>query len=592
MNLSKFREHAWWFLLAAVAIGFLPLLIPFFRGQWARSEYQAFPLLLAAIGFFFITRWDTARLIERHHWGWQTLGWLTTLVALGLLGLAMFFFSPWLAIVSFVFFSFSVTISIWQHWDVRGIFLIWMLTWLLVPPPLDRDKMFVAKLQLFSSDLTSRILDGLTINHVLEGNIFKLATSPPKSLFVDEACSGIVSLVSIITCIAIYAVWQRRSFFHLFLLLGFGFVWTILMNSIRLSLIAWFWDRFQVDLSSGQPHLLLGMGVFLLSAGIVFLVDQLLTELLAPIETDWRERDRSSDQSGLVLMKIWNALIANRPSEEQESDSIPAANQTQQQHQQQQQLRRNRVLATGSPVGWPVLLILSMAGLAQISVVAPSEAKLQSAIRSAMARAVAIDRDFDPVGELELTKINFQTDERDKFDAWGEYSRSFYYQDNDQTTYWVSIDFPFGPHWHDLRDCYKGAGWKIEEETWFKMEIELDSTSAPRLGTSWLESGWEADQFLTTKPNVAETQLVVHSAFYADGKIFNRPRAGSLFYDFVTHVAKGRDRQEQADYFQIQVVVSHNKMVTPEQEKKARDLITIVSQRFRESVAEFDRARE
>jgi exosortase len=577
MKLDKVQKN-WLLVLGAVLLGFAPLLIPFFRGQWSRSEYQAFPLLIAAIGFFFWYRWSAARPVNRGHWSWFVLGWAATASAIVNLALAMFFYSPWLAIVAFVFFAFSFALNVWQRWDVRGIFMIWLLTCLLVPPPLDRDRMFVAKLQLFSSEMTSRILDGIGILHVLRGNIFDL---PKKQLGVDEACSGIVSLVSILTCIAIYVVWKQRSWFHFAILVIFGMAWTIFMNTIRLATIAIAWSWYEVDLSEGQPHMLLGLIIFLVSAGVVFCVDRLLAELLAPIDTEWRERDASSDKTGLTLMKFWNAFISSPRETENLVDEEVAEHRG---NEQEFQEKRRQFLTFTSPTGWPVLGLLAVLGLAQMFLVAPSEAKLQAAIKAAKDRAIALKEEFDPLRDQGLKMIKFQTDERKKFDAWGEFSRSYEYEDADGNRYWVSVDFPFGPHWHDLRDCYKGAGWRITEEKFFVMDVQLDASASPRMGTGSLTDGWEADEFLTVRENEPETSLILHSAFYADGKIFNRPRGGSLYYDFITHVAKGRDRQEQADYFQVQVVARSKQRVNEVQAATARKLIGLVSEKFRQAL--------
>ncbi len=597
-------SHKTWLIVgAAIALGFVPLLIPFFKGQWARSEYQAFPLMIGAIGFFLWSRWQVAPTTDRKHWTLSVIAWLATLSAFVNLGLAMFFYSPWLAMIAFVFFALAFAINVWQRWAVAGIFMIWILVCLLVPPPLDRDRMFVAKLRLFSSSLTSKILDGIGVLHVLNGNVFDLpktqsTVSPPiegeseatdtgiKSLFVDEACSGVVSLVSIMTCIAIYVVWQQRSLFHFVLLLAFGSLWVIFMNTIRLASIAVAWYWWEFDLSEGNPHMLLGMVMFAISAAVVYCVDQWLNEFLAPIDISWRERDDTTRKTGLTLMKVWNAFFAAQregvETDESKGRSLQPAKLT-------GDAQMKSLLAPTSSVGWPVLAILALAGAAQITLVAPSEASLQAAIKAAKERAIVLTKEFDPLkdsNERPLELIKFDVSERDKFDAWGEFSRAFEYQSEEGQTYQVSLDFPFGPHWHDLRDCYRGIGGQITEEKFFVMDVKLDEAAAPRLGTGRLTDGWEADEFLSVNRHTGRTHFVVHCAFYADGKIFNRPRGGSLFYDFVTHVAKGRDRQEQADYFQVQVVVYSPEGVTPEVQEEVRKLIGFAAERFRSQIAE------
>ncbi|HMO12776.1 MAG TPA: exosortase U [Pirellulaceae bacterium] len=585
-------KNPWYYVLAAVIMGFAPLLIPFFRGQWTRTEYQAFPLLIAAIGFFLVIRWHNATPVDRGSKLVTLLAWFATLSAFVNLGLAMFFYSPWLAMIAFVFFAAAFALTLRQHWQVPGLLGIWLLTCLLVPPPLDRDRMFVTKLQLFSSSFTSNILDGVGIKHLLRGNIFQL---PDRDLFVDQACSGIVSLVSIITCIGVYCVFQRRSLFHWLILIAFGIVWTVFMNSMRLAVIAMSWSWYHIDLVVGLPHFGLALIMFALSAVVVFVFDRFLEELLSPIDIEWRENDPTSKKTGVLLIKCWNWFIASRRTKE-------AGNEVEELHgndrggddlfefvpESHHAARRNSFLGVASPVGWPVLGLLALAGMAQILFVAPSEAKLQAAIRSAVARAIQLDREFDPARGTELRLVDFQIESRKKYDAWGQYSCAYSYQDPSGPVYLVSLDFPFGPHWHDLRECYTGAGWKISEENFFVLPVELDETAIPRLGARTQASGWEADSFLCIRPQENTSQFVTHAAFYSDGKIFNRPRGGSLFIDFITHVTKGRDRQEQADYFQVQVVAKGRERLTREQREVAIQLIGVVVDRFRRHVAGID----
>ncbi len=80
----------------------------------------------------------------------------------------------------------------------------------------------IAFLQRLSSRVSSHILDLLKINHLMTGNVLQV---PDKQFFVDEACSGIVSIMSVIAAGGIYCVWKNRPAIHVILLLVTGVIW-------------------------------------------------------------------------------------------------------------------------------------------------------------------------------------------------------------------------------------------------------------------------------------------------------------------------------------------------------------------------------
>ena len=103
---------------------------------------------------------------------------------------------------------------------------------------------------------------------------------PTKQLFVDEACSGIVSVISLSTCAAIYAVWQRRPLVHIALLMAAAVGWAVLLNVVRIVTIALAEAHAGVDLAEGVAHTLLGLGVVALNVLAVIALDWLLHALL------------------------------------------------------------------------------------------------------------------------------------------------------------------------------------------------------------------------------------------------------------------------------------------------------------------------
>ena len=169
---------------------------------------------------------------------------------------------------------------------------------LILPPPLNRDQTLITILQRYSSKTSSFVLDALGVDHIMEGNTLLL---PDKQFFVDEACSGIISVASIIACAVIYGVWRRRSALHTILLALAGVGWATLMNTLRISTIAvvhWSWS---LDWTAGAPHQAISLCVFLFAFLALMSTDALLAGLLAPIGASMERKPWRSDPLGTAV---------------------------------------------------------------------------------------------------------------------------------------------------------------------------------------------------------------------------------------------------------------------------------------------------
>jgi exosortase len=570
----RVRDHLWLLSLLIVCAGFYPMLSVFFRQQWQRPEYQAFPLLLIFAAWFLWSRMQEATPVNRTSWWMSGLGWLALIVSLGVLAASFWIFSPWLAMIAFVGYAFGVSCFIWQNWIVDGLWGIWFLLVLLVPPPLDRDQMFIESLQLFSSRFTSVMLDGFGVLHVMEGNVLSF---PDRQLFVDEACSGIVSLISVVYCIALFCVWQRRRLLHSVTLVAAGVGWTILMNSIRLLTIGLAWHWFQVDLATGIAHQVLAGVMFAITIGMVVLLDRLLQVVFTPIDIDWRIHDRER-HPGLNLMRIWNRLFANR-AWEPDDDPLPDALVRKRQVEFQASLRR--FSSWPSTFGLPAACCFGLLGffLSQFRV---EEFAMQTAVHESITKALAMSEELDPGKELGLKLVKFSDARRELFrwDLWGQYSRTWFYEDESGIEYTLSCDFLFGPHWHDLRVCYRGTGWKVDSEDIVRFEDLGKFPREPLHVESSLIDTRLVEQFGIVKQNEPTRGWIAYGAFRATGEWFNRPRGSGLIGDFWAHLVQGRDRAEQADYYQVQVSTNYEGELSPAQQQLAERLLKVGTNRF------------
>lgn len=586
-NASANTSLGWrgWFALVAMLITFGPMLFFYFRQQWGRPEYQAFPVVIAAMIVLLWMRIGEAPRVNR----WSSLVFVVSGLAfvtgIAMLCLSYYVFSPWLAMAAFVVTSFAAALKLWQYLKVSGLWAIWAAQFLLLPPPLDRDQMLIESMQLFSSRLTSMVLDSLGVLHLMQGNALRFAD---REFFVDEACSGIVSLISILSIVAICSIWRRYRIGATTLLLFCGGVWAVLMNTVRLTAIAVAWSFYGVDLAEGVPHTMLGIGLFALSMGVLFLMAKFAAYWFDPI-VFISDREHQGSATQRVLVKFWNRWIAN----EEEPDSVvdDAEGSPKETrlfaHGLSTRGLSTRLFAMHSVLGPPAMTIACVIGVGMAVTFISFENKNAQRIESAMTQAMKINEGYS-IPATELQQVGFSNERRNLFrwDRWGQHSRTFQFSAADNTQYTVSCDFMFGPHWHDLRKCYRGTGWKIyQQSVVYESDLGDSEKLAGREISDSLIPEWTVERFHIKRSDSNQKGYVAYAAFRADGEPFNRPRGDGVFSNFWAHLVQGRDRAEQADYFQVQVSTISAAELSDEQKLEAERLLAAALKQFRSTIA-------
>jgi exosortase/archaeosortase family protein len=329
---------------------------------------------------------------------------------------------------------------------VRNLWGIWLLLWLLVPLPLGVDSLVIIKLQNLSSRISSAILDMWGVHHLMSGNVLQL---PDKQFFVDEACSGIVSVMSVIACGLIWAVWWNRSLLHVVLLLLAGVGWAISLNVARICIIAFAHAWWLVDLSSGWWHEALGLGLFCLTFLALISSDVILEFILAPIMVAGQQTE-TTYRNGLI--RTWNALtrFADPKRDIQPSNDVAKLDAADASQPYAPEVGNRLGIAGGG-----AFFALGLISILPIAVSA----------RSGMAtfdRAQAIEQTFLPAQLGSWTLEKFESVHRPGQSELGDYSKSFTYRDpSTNRNYSISLDFPFSGGWHELCVCYKNTGWDL-----------------------------------------------------------------------------------------------------------------------------------
>ena len=298
------------YAVAALALlAFLPLLWIHAQQLWIRPHYQFFPFVIAGAAVLIWLRFPSVATLEPGAVlaGCTLLAWSWVLLAA-----AEILNSSWLGGVAFLFLVLAVFYALGGRPLVWRLLPAWVFLWLIVPPPFGLDRTLVLALQDFTTRWSSAILDIFGVYHVVAGNVVEIAG---QRLFVEEACTGINSLFSILACTAFYIFVARLPLMRSMVLVLASVFWILLANICRIFLVAFLAKRGGINVAEGWRHDALGFLLFATALVLIWSTDRLLVFLapfrhkktggaLEPVPTRFTaEADRM--QFGEALRKSW-----------------------------------------------------------------------------------------------------------------------------------------------------------------------------------------------------------------------------------------------------------------------------------------------
>ena len=571
---------------AAVVIAcHLPLVWIQLHNLWFyRPHYEFFPLLLAGVSWLIWKRWpgwspDTRAPI----WSSVVLGF-----GFGMLAIAVLLWAHWLATVALIV---SLCGLLGRHWPAgqwREWLPVWLLLWLMVPPPLGLDYRLITRLQTSTSAMASRVMDLLGILHLMEGNVLVL---PGHRMLVDEACSGVNSVLVLLTLTAMYVVAVRRPLIWSAILLPCSIAWAWAANTVRVTTIAIAQAWFEWDLSTGWQHEVLGYVTMSLALIWLISTDYCLSFLLSPIRL--RRADLTEFSAATTpLTTIFNRLVGARPRRESSSDFTPddtpvIPSSTREQPERKSFARGTHAAVTQTrssrhrPIVWSALF--GVLGLLQVT------GFTLGAIGGRTVRTVDSDTESTRFGAEDLSEnlggwqvIDQEYVEREQGANFGQFSSRWIMRHQNLECI-ASVDRPFWG-WHDLTSCYAGTGWT------FVHRVDVgDQPEDPR------EARFVQAQF--SRPT-GEVGWLVFGLSDAYGQAVVPPLSGLPKPRFVERLRRNpllrhflADEQFLGDsplLYQIQVFASSDTDLTTEQRDQLRNAFF----EFREAIVDRLRQRE
>ena len=199
-----------------------------------------------------------AKIAFRPSWS----GVLVLLMGLSILVLGRFGAEMFLERSSMLLVAAGVVILL-AGWDLfRALLFPWAFLLLMIPIPTIVLNQITFPLQLLASQVAATVLPVLGVPVLREGNVINLAAMP---LEVAEACSGIRSLMSLVTLAIIYGYLLEKRIWVRWVLALAAVPITVIANDVRIigtGLLVQYWDP---QAAEGYFHSSWGLITFVIS---------------------------------------------------------------------------------------------------------------------------------------------------------------------------------------------------------------------------------------------------------------------------------------------------------------------------------------
>ena len=406
-----------WFSLILPLVAISPLLYIQCYILWEKQHLQFYPLAWASVVYFLFQEGSPTALVA------QKRG-VTAVCVSGfsilLCYASLVLFSSWLAHFSLIVIVWSWALGRFGKLTPLRLTGICGLLLITLPAPSGWDAKLVQMLQSLSSTCCSRLMDVTHIQHIRAGNVIEISSKP---LFVEEACSGVDSQYALMAIAGVWLLIGKTNFWVSVCTIVTVPIWAILGNLLRIYSIVIGLELFDVDLSVGFSHTLLGLLAFSVAA-----------------YAHWSSVQIFNYCHGLIAG--WNQTVdgvacdTDRPVQ----DSFePLARP------------HHRIwLLVPAP-----MLLLTMVAYSGVFLIRVGDYSVEVDER-------LVDRFPDkqdlPTSCQSFGLASFRTETRDRDDLLGQYSRVWNYNTADGRQLVASLDLPFRG-WHPLWECYENAGW-------------------------------------------------------------------------------------------------------------------------------------
>jgi exosortase len=238
--------------------------------KWARSEDYTHAFFTVPI-ILYMAWLKKETLVEGE--GWKKTGLIWMVIATVLYVVSLQLQVPSFIAMSMVLMVSGAVLYLSGFHALLEMLIPLLLLILLIPVPDQLLSMLTSSLQFKVSQASEVVLELLNVPLFREGNVLH---TPEKTFQVVEACSGIRSLMSLITLSLIFGYFSLKNNRSRAILLVLSIPVAVLVNIVRVIALVLAYHYFRLDLSSGSEHTIMGLVLFGIALAVLFLLQRML----------------------------------------------------------------------------------------------------------------------------------------------------------------------------------------------------------------------------------------------------------------------------------------------------------------------------
>ncbi|TWU04860.1 exosortase U [Stieleria varia] len=551
----------WMYFWALLFLASVPLLIPYMIDMWAHDRYRYFPFALLATGWLVYNRFDGRFYPPRSWFSWGVISIACVLIA----GSAVIQF-PWFAAVGFVLIALCCLHAMRGHEDTSLLVCgLPLLTFIQLPRA---DVLLTQKLQDITTWLSSVMLDASAVPHTVSNRVIQLAD---RELFVAEACSGIQSVFTLGFLACVLLAFRRRPVWLFPVYLLIACLLAVLANVIRVTVVALGIAWFQIDMTAGWSHDMIGYLALIIAGLFLLSFDHLLVTLLHIVQPE-------SEFNPLI--SAWNFFAVRTDVEvvadpQINRDAIQDA--TRRDQASAAFLWANRL--SGSPVakiGFACLIGLIAIGSAV------------QVLRSSKPKDILFSNEslvFDPDPKmldpsLHALRVVSHTPNRGYEDPrLGANSDVWECETGDVKAQFVLSQ----PHkgWHELCDCYERLDWMLINRN-IKSAGEMESLGVSSKSPQAIEVPYVVARF---KKDPGQFGYLLFAGIGSDGALIPAPSSLSAFTHRIWNRIDGSGVWNQDEVIMLQMWVTSPRKLTAKNLQELEDDFVAARATFAEAIA-------
>ena len=254
----------WIFLIAAFAAVYYPVLSSLVK-SWNSSDDYSHGFLILPLSAYIL--WQNRDTLAAQPVKGSWFGLPMALFALFLYVFGKFGSILSLPPVSMIIFIWSAVIFFFGFQIFRSCSFPLLFLLFMIPVPSQIYAALTNPLQFIVTKVTVAMASMLGVIIYREGNVIHLSD---MTFQVVQACSGLRSIMTMLTLGAIFGYFTLRSPYLRLILIAAGIPIAIAINIFRVFTMVIAYNYFKFNLTEGTPHTILGLLVFAL--GLVFFI--------------------------------------------------------------------------------------------------------------------------------------------------------------------------------------------------------------------------------------------------------------------------------------------------------------------------------